>query len=218
MTKPKYAPSSRATVKQAPTRAHYETDLLCRIIDEAIIATVAIVFEQQPFALPMAVARIDDHIYLHGSRTSRLMKHLVAGHELCVTFSLLDGIVVSRSGMHCSANYRSAVVHGRGKAIEGEAKAMLLHQVVEAIIPSSKHDFRDHLPNELKATALVAIPLNEAACKIRTGDPKDDPKDINLPYWAGVIPVERSYGTPTAAKDLPQGIATPEYALKYPLR
>lgn len=212
------APSARATVKQTAARADYEAATLYQIIDEALVGTVAIAVDGQPFALPMMVARIDHHIYLHGSRTSRIIKHLSAGHEVCVAFTLIDGIVVARSGMNCSANYRSAVVHGKGEVVEGAEKAELLHQITYTIIAGSQGDYREHLPEELKATSLIRIPLDEAACKVRTGGPNDDKDDVNLPYWAGVIPLTHVYGEPIPATNLPEGIATPEYALKFPLR
>ncbi|HMT92520.1 pyridoxamine 5'-phosphate oxidase family protein [uncultured Thiothrix sp.] len=212
------APSQRATVKQTAARADYEAATLYKIIDEALVGTVSIAVDGQPFALPMMIARIDEHIYLHGSRTSRIIKHLTAGHEVCIAFTLIDGIVVARSGMNCSANYRSAVVHGRGEAVDGAEKAELLHQITYALIPGSKDDYREHLPEELKATSLIRITLNEAACKVRIGGPKDDKDDVHLPYWAGVIPLTHVYGEPIPATDLPAGIETPEYALKFPLR
>lgn len=212
------APSARATVKQSAARADYEAVTLYAIIDEALVGTVSIAMDGQPFAIPMMVARIDDHIYLHGSRTSRIIKHISAGHEVCVAFTIIDGIVVARSGMNCSANYRSAVVHGKGETVEGAEKAELLHQITVAIIPGSKGDYREHLPEELKATSLIRLPLHEAACKVRTGGPKDDKDDISLPHWAGLIPLEHVYGEPIPATDLPAGIETPEYALKFPLR
>lgn len=212
------APSTRATVKQTAARADYEAATLYQIIDEALIGTVAIAVDGQPFALPMMVARIDHHIYLHGSRTSRIIKHLSAGHEVCVAFTLIDGIVVARSGMNCSANYRSAVVHGKGEVVEGAEKAELLHQITYTLIAGSKGDYREHLPEELKATSLIRIPLDEAACKVRTGGPKDDKEDLNLPYWAGVIPLTQVYGEPIPAENLPAGMAIPEYAKQFPLR
>jgi len=214
-----HAPSQRATIHQAAARAHYDQDILYPLIDAAIIGTVAIVQDGQPIAIPMAIARLEDHIYLHGSRTSRLMQHLAAGHELCISLTHLDGLVVARSGMHCSANYRSAVVHGRGQVVEDEVeKAQRLHDIVEALIPGSRGDFREHLPKELKATTLIAVSLAEAACKIRTGEPNDDKDDLDLPYWAGVIPIERQYGEPIPAADLSTAVATPAYALHYPQR
>lgn len=209
------APSARATIKQTAKRADYDPATLYAIIDAAKIGVVAVAIENEPFALPMMVARLDDHIYLHGSRTSRLIKHLSAGHPLCVTFTHLDGIVVARSGMHCSANYRSAVVHGVGRVIEGEAKAERLMAITYAIIPHSQGDYRTIHANELKATSLIAMPLSEAACKVRSGGPVDDAEDLSLPYWAGIIPLQHVYGEPIPASDLAEGIATPDYAVNF---
>jgi uncharacterized protein len=209
------APSKRTTIRQSANRAVYEMNTLKRIIDDALIATVSISVDNEPFVVPMAIARIGDCVYLHGLKTSRLMKQLVAGAPVCICVAHVDGIIVARSGMHCSANYRSAVIHGQGQSIEGEEKARLLHEVVYRVIPGSEGDYRDHLTKELKATTLIAIPLDESACKVRTGGPIDDDEDIALPYWAGEIPVHQVYGEPIPSVDLPDGIETPEYARQY---
>jgi uncharacterized protein len=209
------APSRRSDVRQSPARAVYDMQTIYDVVDQSIIATVAIAVDNEPFVLPMAVARIGDKIYIHGLKTSRLMKHLRMGSDVCVCITHLNGIVVARSGMHCSANYRSVVIHGRGSEITGPEKPDLLHQVVQRIIPGSEGDYRDHLAKELKATSLFAIPLDESACKIRTGGPVDDEDDLQLPYWAGIIPVHHIYGDPVPSDDLAEGIETPEYALRY---
>lgn len=210
------APSARTVVKQTSKRAHYDTDTLYQIIDEAKAGVVSVAIDNEPFAMPMMVARLGHAIYLHGSRTSRLIKHLSAGNPVCVAFMILDGIVVARSGMNCSANYRSALVHGVGRVIEGEEKAKLLMDITYAIIPNSEGDYREIHDNELKATSLIEIPLDEAACKVRTGGPNDDKEDVNLPYWAGVIPLQHTYGTPIPSADLPESITTiPAYALNF---
>jgi len=210
------APSKRATIRQAAKRSHYDKQTIYRIIDQAFVATVSIAIDGVPFAIPMAIARIEDNLYLHGSRTSRLMKHLAAGHQVSLCIVHVDGIVVARSGMHCSANYRSVVIHGRGQVVEEENKAALLHQVVTALIPGSEGDFRDHLPRELKATTLIKVPLDECASKIRTGGPIDDKADLDLPFWAGVLPIRPEYGEPISADDLKPGISIPDYARNFP--
>lgn len=209
------APSRRATIKQSPKRSHYDRQTIYNIVDQAIIATVAIAVDNNPFVLPMAIARIGNNVYLHGSRTSRLMKYIAAGNETSICIVHLDGIVVARSGMHCSANYRSVVIHGCGEEITGTEKAELLHQVTTRIIPGSEGDYRDHLPKELKATRLIAFSLDESACKVREGGPIDDKEDMDLPYWAGVIPINQVYGEPVPSADLPEDVETPEYALHY---
>ncbi len=209
------APSQRATVHQSANRAIYDMDVIKKIVDQTVIATVSIAVDNEPFVLPMAIARIEDHVYLHGLKTSRLMKQLAGGAQVCICMTHLDGIIVARSGMHCSANYRSVVIHGQGRSIEGKEKAKRLHEVVLRIIPGSEGDFREHLDKELKATTLIAIPLVESACKVRTGGPIDDEDDLSLPYWAGEIPITQTYGKPIASADLTEGIKTPEYATHY---
>ncbi|MPV85203.1 pyridoxamine 5'-phosphate oxidase family protein [Ostreibacterium oceani] len=207
--------NSSIAVRQARQRAHYDQETLYDIIDAALMAVVSVTIDAKPIAIPMVIARIDNAIYLHGSNQSRLMKHLASGAPVCICIAHLDGLVVARSGMHCSANYRSAVIHGQGTVIADEDKAQLLYDIVERIIPNSRHDFREHLAKEVKATTLIAIELDQFACKIRTGRPKDDDADLNLPYWAGVIPVEQNFGAPIDAPDLPESIETPAYAINY---
>jgi nitroimidazol reductase NimA-like FMN-containing flavoprotein (pyridoxamine 5'-phosphate oxidase superfamily) len=210
------APTLRSIIKQGAAKADYRQETVDSILDDAVMGVVAIATNNGPFAIPMAIARIGESLYLHGSHSSRLMKHLTAGNEVCVCITHLDGIVVARSGMHCSANYRSAVIHGNGIEItEPKQHAELLYQITHKIIPGSDGDYRKHLTKELKATALVAIPLAESACKTRVGGPIDDKEDLDLPYWAGVIPVTQVYGEPIPAGDLKPGIATPDYARHY---
>jgi nitroimidazol reductase NimA-like FMN-containing flavoprotein (pyridoxamine 5'-phosphate oxidase superfamily) len=210
------APTKRSVVKQGAAKADYSQQTIYSIVDDAVMGVVAIATENGPLAIPMAIARIGEHIYLHGSRSSRLMKQLAAGNEVCICITHLDGIVVARSGMHCSANYRSVVIHGKGVEItEPKEHAQLLYQITQKIIPGSDGDYRKHLAKELKATALVAIPLTESACKVRAGGPIDDKEDLDLPYWAGVIPVTQVYGEPIPAEDLQPAIVTPDYACNY---
>ena len=210
------APNQRSIIKQGAAKADYSQETIYSIVDDAVMGVVAIATESGPLAIPMAIARIGDHVYLHGSRSSRLMKHLAAGNEVCICITHLDGIVVARSGMHCSANYRSVIIHGKGIEItDPEEHAEMLYLITHKIIPGSDGDYRKHLSKELKATALVAIPLAESACKIRVGGPNDDKEDLDLPYWAGVIPVTQVYGEPVPAGDLRSGIATPGYALHH---
>ncbi|MDC0948821.1 pyridoxamine 5'-phosphate oxidase family protein [Gammaproteobacteria bacterium] len=215
MPKPSNSPSKRVTVRQSAERADYDRDSIYAVIDDAIVATIAIADDDGPIVIPMVIGRIDDAIYLHGSRTSRIMRYLAAGHPVSVCVHHLDGLVVARSTMHCSANYRSAVIHGRCELVDETEKVDLLDALSESIFPGSSHDFRDHLPKELKATALVRLSLAEAAAKIRCGGPNDDEEDLELPYWAGVIPIRRVFDAPIDADDLPSGINAPDYARHY---
>jgi len=202
-------------VRQSSSKSTYDRAVLYEILDASFIGHVSIVDNGQPISIPMMVARVDDHLYLHGLRTSRLIKNIVSGAPICISVAHMDGVVVARSGMHCSANYRSAVIHATAKAVSGPEKADLLYQITYGLIPGSEGDYREHLAKEIKATELIAVPLEQFACKVRTGGPNDDDADITLPYWAGVIPVKQVYGEPIPSDDLATSIEIPEYAKKF---
>ncbi len=206
-------------VRQSANRAVYERDALYRVLDAATIGHVAFVHEGWPQSIPTAIARLDDHLYLHGSRSSRLYKAMAAGERVCVSVCLVDALVKARSAMHCSMNYRSAVVFGCGTPVFGDEKVALLDRFTEHLIPGTADDYRPHLNKELKATELVRIPLDETSAKIRTGDPIDDDEDIDLPHWAGIIPINTVAGQPVNAANLPEsvqpGAALLEALLRY---
>jgi len=203
LTPPK---GDKRRVRQAPNRALYDQQSLYEVLDAATIGHVAFVHEGWPQSIPTAVARLDDYLYLHGSRKSRLYMALAAGERVCVSICMVDGLVKSRSAFHCSMNYRSAVVFGCGEIVTGEEKLTLLDRFTEHLIPGTADDFRPILDKELKATELIRIPLNETSVKIRTGDPIDDDEDIDLPHWAGIIPIDSVARTPIASANLPEGI------------
>lgn len=190
-------------VRQSANRAAYDTASLYAVLDAANIGHVSFVHDGWPQSIPTAIARLDDHLYLHGSRSSRLFMALAAGERVCVSVCLVDGLVKARSAFHCSMNYRSAVVFGCGEVVDGNTKISLLDRFTEHLIPGTADDFRPMLPKEIKATALIRIPLDEASAKIRDGDPVDDAEDIELNHWAGVIPLHISVGEPVASADLP---------------
>ncbi len=201
-------------VRQSPNRAAYDKASLYAVLDAANIGHVSFVHDGWPQSIPTAIARLDDHLYLHGSRSSRLFMALTAGERVCVSVCLVDGLVKARSAFHCSMNYRSAVVFGCGEAVDGDSKISLLDRFTEHLIPGTADDFRPMLPKEIKATALIRIPLNEASAKIRNGDPVDDDEDIELNYWAGVIPLHLSVGEPVASADLPDNVKPKANLLK----
>jgi len=203
-------PSERTQVRQASKRGAYDTQTLHAILDASSIGHVAFNYDGVPHSIPTAIARIDDGLWLHGSRSSRLYKLLAAQQPVAVSVCIVDGLVKARSAFHCSMNYRSAVVFGRGKAVLGDAKIAILDQFTEKLIPGSKGDFREHLAKELKATELIRIPLDEASCKVRTGDPIYDEEDLSLPYWAGVIPLTSVNAAAQPAANLPAGITLPD--------
>ena len=202
-------PGDPRRVRQAPQRARYDRETLYAILDAASIGHVAFVHAGRPQSIPTAIARLDDGLWLHGSRSSRLYRTLAAGEPVAVSVCLVDALVKARSAFHCSMNYRSAVVFGRGEAVHGAAKRALLDRFTERLIPGSAGDFREHLPKELKATELVRLPLDEAACKVRSGGPHDDAEDLALPFWAGVLPLATVVGAPVDAADLAPGIEPP---------
>jgi len=196
----------KTRVRQGANRANYEKETLYRVLDAASIGHVAFTHDGWPQSIPTAIARIDDHLYLHGSRSSRLYKVLAAGEKVCVSVCMVDALIKARSAFHCSMNYRSAVIFGRGESVNGDNKTQLLDLFTEHLIPGSADDFRPHLAKELKATELIRLPLDETSVKIRIGDPNDDPEDIELPHWAGIIPLKTVATSPIASADLPSTI------------
>jgi nitroimidazol reductase NimA-like FMN-containing flavoprotein (pyridoxamine 5'-phosphate oxidase superfamily) len=159
---------------------------------------------------------VDDALYIHGSRGSRLLTRLADGAPACVTMTIIDGLVLARCAFHHSMNYRSVVVLGCGAEVMDRAeKARVFDALVEHVIPGRLHDVRRPTESEIDATMLVRIPMMEASAKIRTGPPKDDERDMNWPHWAGVIPLSVAAGEPIAAPDLDLRINIPEYARHY---
>ncbi len=202
-------------VVRMPDRGHYDKDTIYPIVDEALVCHVGMVHEQQPIVIPTLHARHGDNILLHGASTSRLMKHVQAGHDICITFMLIDGLVMARSVFHHSVNYRSVVLFGRGNLVPDAAKAKLLKHFTERIMPGRWDDARQPTPNELKATTIVAVPIDSASAKIRVGPPGDDDADYALPVWAGVIPLTQQVGVPIDDPKLTSGIPVPAYINDY---
>jgi len=197
-------------VRQSANRAAYDRDTLYAVLDACSIGHVAFVHEGWPQSIPTAIARIDDGLWLHGSRSSRLYQVLAAGERVAVSVCLVDALVKARSAFHCSMNYRSAVVFGCGTPVSGDRKRTILDRFTEQLIPGSASDLREHLDKELKATELIRVPLDEASCKIRTGDPVDDDEDLDLPYWAGQIPLTTTTLEPIPSANLPSGVTFPD--------
>lgn len=209
-------PTPRSRVRRIPGRGSHDPEVIRRILDEGLVAHVGFVDGGAPFVVPMGYARDGDRILLHGSAASRALRLLGAGVEACVAVTLLDGLVLARSAFHHSMNYRSVVALGRAKAVEEEAeKRRCLDVLLDRLVPGRGPDARPPDARELRATAVAAFPLDEAAAKARRGPPADDEEDLALPVWAGVVPVGSAYGVPEPAPDLAAGIPTPGYALRY---
>jgi nitroimidazol reductase NimA-like FMN-containing flavoprotein (pyridoxamine 5'-phosphate oxidase superfamily) len=209
-------PSERATVKRLAKRGVYDRATIDQILDEGLICHVGFVADGEPYVLPTIHARIRDTLYLHGSPASRMLQVLCAGGPVCVTVTIVDGLVLARSAFHHSMNYRSVVVFGTAARVEeAEKKAEALHALSERLVPGRWADARRPTSEELRRTLVVAIPICEASAKVRTGPPLDDEEDYGLPVWAGVVPLRLTAGTPIADPRLAPEIEPPAYAMHY---
>ncbi len=203
-------------VKRKPKRGIYDRQTIYRILDEALICHVGFVENRRPYVIPINFARIDDAIVLHGAKASRLLKHVAAGHTVCVEVALVDGLVLARSVFNHSINYRSVVLFGRGRPILDEReKLAALEAVTEHIIPGRWREAR--LPNrkELKATTVVSIAIDLASAKVRGGPVVDDEADYALPVWAGVLPLREMPLAPVRDEPMQQDLPVPAYVSGY---
>ena len=199
-----------------PKRGHYDRQTVHAIIDEALVCHVAFASDGVPTVIPTLHARRGDELLLHGARTSRMLQHVAAGNPISVAITLLDGIVLARSVFHHSMNYRSVVLHGTGRLVESiEEKLAALEAFAEHIARGRWADARQPSRKELKATTVIAVPIEVAAAKIRTGPPLDDDEDYGLPIWAGVLPLTLRAGTAIPDPRLDRDVAVPAYVRKY---
>jgi nitroimidazol reductase NimA-like FMN-containing flavoprotein (pyridoxamine 5'-phosphate oxidase superfamily) len=208
--------TARNRIKRLPKRGHYDRETIHRILDEALICHVAFVEEGQPYVIPINFARVGDHIVLHGAKASRLLKHIEAGHSICVEVTIVDGLVLARSVFHHSMNYRSVVLFGKGKLIEDQQeKLAALQAVTEHLIPGRWQEAR--LPNrkELNATSVVLINIDEASAKVRVGPPVDELEDYALPVWAGILPLQETPLSPIRDELQSENIPLPKYIARY---
>ena len=210
------AASARTTVRRHPERGVYDRAAIDAILDEALHCHVGFVAEGRPFVIPTIHARNGDVLYLHGSPASRMLRTLGGGIDVCVTVTILDGLVLARSVYNHSMNYRSVVVLGNARPVEErEEKLSALAAIVEHVAPGRNADARPPSDKELAGTSVLALALDEASAKVRTGPPRDFDDDVTLPIWAGVIPLGLVAGAPESAQDLPEGLAVPPYARDY---
>jgi nitroimidazol reductase NimA-like FMN-containing flavoprotein (pyridoxamine 5'-phosphate oxidase superfamily) len=208
--------TARNKVKRHPERGNYDAETIYPIVDEALICHVGFVQDNQPYVIPTLHARQDDTILLHGAKGSRLLRHIEAGGEVCISVTLIDGIVLARSVFNHSINYRSAVIFGTGYRIEGdEAQLQALEIFTERLIPGRWQDARPPNAVELKQTTIVAVTIESASAKVRTGPSRDSDEDLDLPVWAGVLPLRQQSGTPIADPCLNPGIELPDYIRNY---
>jgi nitroimidazol reductase NimA-like FMN-containing flavoprotein (pyridoxamine 5'-phosphate oxidase superfamily) len=209
-----YQPTQRTRLRRLPERARYDPETVHSILDEGFICHVAFVVDGQPYALPTGYARIGERLYLHGSTGSRL--GLWPGMDVCVTVTLLDGIVLARSAFHHSFQYRSVMVLGRTELVTDLAeKEAALTALVEHFMPGRSADARAGSRRELASTAVLAVPLEEVSAKVRTGDPKDDEEDYALPVWAGILPLAIVPGEPIPDSRLDPTVPMPSYVKEW---
>ena len=206
-------PTPRTTLKRIPKRGHYDRELIHQILDEALIAHVGFVMEGAPVVIPTIHWRHEETLYLHGSAASRMLRSLRDGVEACVTVTLLDGLVMARSAFHHSMNYRSVVIFGTARMVtEEEEKRIALDSLVEHVVRGRSAEVRAPNAIEMKQTMVLALPIEEASAKVRTGGPVDDEEDYALPVWAGVVPARLTFGDPIrderSAAELPDYLAT----------
>src|SRR5215213_8164482 len=214
-----FSKTTRNKVKRMPERGHYDAATIYPIVDAALICHVGFALEGQPFVIPTLHARQGDTILLHGAKGSRLLRHIQSGGEVCITITLIDGIVLARSVFHHSINYRSAVLFGSGAVIaDDQARLQALEAFTERLIPGRWQDARLPNPLELKQTTIVAVPIESASAKLRSGPPGDEAEDYELPVWAGVLPLRQVAGTPVADAQLKPGVELPDYLRDFDAR
>lgn len=195
------APSPRTRVRRLPERAHYDADTIAAIVDAAMLCTVAFQIDGMVHAIPTIHWREGEHLYIHGAKGSRMLKALTYG-EACVTIALADGLVLARSALHHSMNYRSVVIYGRFEAVTEPAyKLASLRAFIDGLYPGRWDTLRPINDKELNATSVLRIALDEASAKVRDWGVKDDEEDLDWPVWAGVIPLRTLAGEPVTEPD-----------------
>jgi nitroimidazol reductase NimA-like FMN-containing flavoprotein (pyridoxamine 5'-phosphate oxidase superfamily) len=210
------APTTRTRVVREPQRAVYDRAAVYKILDEGFICHVGFISDGQPFVIPTGYGRYGDNLYIHGSAASRMLRHLNQGLPVCVTVTLLDGLVLARSIFNHSMNYRSVVLLGTAMLVEDpEEKLQALRQLSEHILPGRWDESRQPNEKELKATSVLRLPIEEFSCKVRQGPPIDDEEDYAFPTWAGVIPLEMVAGEPINDERLEQTRRVPGYVQHY---
>src|SRR5438045_2671421 len=211
-----FTPTPRTQVKRLPKRGVYDRETVFRILDEAFVCHVGFVVDGQPYVIPTNFGRVGETLYIHGSAASRMLRTLSEGIDVCVTATLVDGLVLARSAFHHSFNYRSVVVFGKARVVTSKDEKMTaLRAFTEHVIAGRWDEVREPNDNELKATTVLALALEEASAKIRTGPPIDDEADHALPVWAGVLPLRLATGEPIDDEQLRAGIALSQSVRDY---
>jgi nitroimidazol reductase NimA-like FMN-containing flavoprotein (pyridoxamine 5'-phosphate oxidase superfamily) len=206
-----FPPTDRTRVKRSFERGRYDRETVHAILDAGLMCHVGYVIDGQPYVTPTAYWREGDHVYWHGSSASKMLRHLKEGPRVCFTVALMDGLVLARSGFHTSVNYRSVMAFGVAEVVSDPAvKLAKLEAMMERIVPGRWPGLKPPTAQELKATTLVGLKLEEVAAKVRSGPPIDEPEDYDLDVWAGVVPTTTVIGAPEDDPKLKAGVAVPE--------
>jgi uncharacterized protein len=209
-------PTARTRVIREAHRGVYDRETVYAILDEGFLCHVGFVIDGQPFVIPTSYGRKDASLYIHGSAASRMLRQMRDGIPVCVTVTLLDGLVLARSVFNHSMNYRSVVILGKAVLIDNpEEKLAALHALSEHILPGRWDDARQPNEREIKQTSVLRVPIEEFSAKVRTGPPIDDEEDYSFPTWAGVVPLELKAGAPIDDPKLEPTREAPTYAANY---
>ena len=209
-------PTEKTRLKRLPKRGAYDRETINAILAEAFICHVGFAVDGQPYVIPTGFARIGDELYIHGSAASRMLRSIAEGIDVCVTVTLIDGLVLARSAFHHSINYRSVVILGKAEMVtDTDEKNKALEAFTEHVVPGRWAEVRWPTELELKATTVRRLPSNDASTNIRTGPPIDDEEDYAMNVWAGVLPLELIPGEPVADQKLATGIKPPAYLSGY---
>ena len=214
--KKQITPTEKTRVRRLPKRGNYDRETINAILDEAFVCHVGFAVDGHPFVIPTGFARVGDHLYIHGSSASRMLRAISEGIDVCVTITLVDGLVLARSAFHHSINYRSVVILGKAEHVDDPAeKYKAMEAFTEHIVPGRWADVRWPNELELKATTVLKLPIEEASAKIRTGGPIDDEEDYSLDVWAGVLPMNFNAGEPLRDELTASDIEVPRYIAAY---
>jgi len=202
-----FQPTTRTRVKRLAKRGVYEKAAVNAILDEGIVCHVGFTADGQTYVIPTGYVRVDDRIYVHGSPASRMLGALNQALDVCITVTLIDGLVLARSAFHHSMNYRSVVVLGKARLVtDADEKVAALRAFVNHVVPGRWDEVRQPTAKELQGTHVLALPLDEVSAKVRTGPPIDDEEDYALPIWAGVVPLRTAPGEPVGDPRLLPGL------------
>ena len=205
-----FSPTERTRVVREPHRGSFDREVIYKILDEGFVCHVGFTVEGQPYVIPTMFARVGEAIYFHGSAASRMLRGVSGGLAVCVTVTLIDGLVLARSVFNHSMNYRSVVALGKATLVsEADEKIAALRAFTEKILPGRWDDARQPSEKELKATSILRLPLSEVSAKMRTGDVQDNEEDYALPVWAGVLPIRLAASAPIRDGRCDTGLAIP---------